>query len=112
MLKTTGSSDSAQRDDDDEVVGGGGDRNLSKSKKSKNTKSGSQTRIGATGEPTFLTPGAREAFNQLRQAFTEAPILRHFDPECHIRIETDALGYAIGGVLSQLTSDHLTSNQN
>ena len=68
-------------------------------------------RIGATGEPTFLTPGAREAFNQLRQAFTEAPILRHFDPECHIRIETDALGYAIGGVLSQLTSDHLTSDQ-
>ena len=68
-------------------------------------------RIGATGEPTFLTPGAREAFNQLRQAFTEAPILRHFDPECHIRIETDASGYAIGGVLSQLTSDHLTSDQ-
>ena len=95
MLKTTGSSDLAQRDDDDEVVGGGGDRNLSKSKKSKNTKSGIQTRIGATGEPTFLTPDAREAFNQLRQAFTKAPILRHFDPECHIRIETDASGYAI-----------------
>ena len=111
MLKTTGSSDLAQRDDDDEVVGGGGDRNLSKSKKSKNAKSGIQTRIGATGEPTFLTPGAREAFNQLRQAFTEAPILRHFDPECHIRIETDASGYAIGGVLSQLISDHLTSDQ-
>ena len=112
MLKTTGSSDSAPRlgADDDEVVGGGGDRNLSKSKKSKNTKSGSQTRIGATGEPTFLTPGAREAFNQLRQAFTKAPILRHFDPEYHIRIETDASGYAIGGVLSQLTSDHLTSD--
>ena len=107
MLKTTGSSDSAPRlgADDDEVVGGGGDRNLSKSKKS---KSGIQTRIGATGEPTFLTPGAREAFNQLRQAFTEAPILRHFDPECHIRIETDASSYAIGGVLSQLTSDQVT----
>ena len=108
MLKTTGSSDSAQRDDDDEVVGGGGDRNLSKSKKS---KSGIQTRIGATGEPTFLTPSAREAFNQLRQAFTKAPILRHFNLECHIRIETNASGYAIGRVLSQLTSDHLTSNQ-
>ena len=43
--------------------------------------------------------------------FTEAPILQYFDPECHIRIETDALGYAIGGVLSQLTSDYLTSDQ-
>ena len=112
MLKTTGSSDSVQGDDDDEVVGGGGDRNLSTSKsKSKKSKSGIQTRIGAKGEPTFLTPDAREAFSQLRQAFTEAPILRHFDTECHIRIETDASGYAIGGVLSQLTSDHLTSNQ-
>ena len=53
----------------------------------------------------YLTPKAREAFTQLRQAFTKAPILRHFDPECHIRIETDASGYAIGGVLSQLNSD-------
>ena len=60
------------------------------------------------GEPTFVTPGARETFNQLRQAFTKAPILRHFDPECHIRIETDASSYAIGGVLSQLTSDQVT----
>ena len=115
MLKTTGSSNLALRKlGADEVIGGGGkadDRNLSKSKKSKNAKSGIQTHIGTTGEPTFLTPGAREAFNQLRQAFTEAPILRHFDPECHIRIETNASGYAIGGVLSQLTSDHLTSNQ-
>ena len=59
---------------------------------------------GATG---YLTPDAKQAFTQLRQAFTEAPILRHFDPECHIRIETDASGYAIGGVLSQLTSDNL-----
>ena len=111
MLKTTGSLDLLQRNDDNEVVGRGGDRNLFKSKRSKNAKSKVQMPFGATGESTFLTPNAREAFNQLRQAFTEAPILRHFDPECHIRIETDASGYAIGGVLSQLTSDHLTSDQ-
>ena len=54
--------------------------------------------------PAFLTADARQAFTRLRQAFTEAPILSHFDPERHIRIETDASGYAIGGVLSQLTS--------
>ncbi len=41
----------------------------------------------------------------MRQAFLEAPILNHFDPERHIRIETDASSYAIGGVLSQLASD-------
>ena len=53
----------------------------------------------------FFTPKARLAFTQLRQAFVKAPILHHFDPESHIRIETDALGYAIGGVLSQLSSE-------
>ena len=100
MLKTTGSSDLAQRNDNDEVVRGGGDSNLSKSKNSKNTKSGIQTRIRATGEFTFLIPGARETFNQLRLAFTKAPIFRHFDLECHIRIKTDAWGYIIRGVLS------------
>ena len=105
MLKTTGSSDLASRlgADDDEVVGGGGkadNKNLSKSKKSKNVKSGVQTCLGATGKPTFLTLDTRKAFNQLRQAFTEAPIFRHFDLKFHIRIETNASGYAIGGVLS------------
>ena len=55
--------------------------------------------------PDFLTADARQAFIQLRQAFTEALILSHFDPERHIRIETNASDYAIGGVLSQLTSD-------
>ena len=66
ILKTTRLSDPAQKDNDDEVVGGGGDKNLSKCKMSENDKSEIQTRIGATGEPTFLIPGAREAFNQLR----------------------------------------------
>ena len=58
-------------------------------------------------ESSFLTPGAKKAFTKLRQAFIKAPILHHFDPERHIRVETDASGYAIGGVLSQLTSDDL-----
>ena len=40
MLKTTGLLDMAQRDDTDEVVWIGGDRNLSKSEKLKNVKSG------------------------------------------------------------------------
>ena len=68
---------------DNEVVGGGGnDKNLSK--KSKNAKSGIQTYIKAMEKPTFLKPGTKEAFNQLRQVFTKALMLRHFDSECHI----------------------------
>ena len=55
----------------------------------------------------FLTPKARLAFTKLRQVFVKAPILHHFDLKRHIQIETDASGYAIVGVLSQLTSDNL-----
>ena len=54
----------------------------------------------ATG---YLTPDTGQTFTQLRQASIKAPILQHFDLKCHIRIETDASGYGIGGVLSQLT---------
>ena len=115
MLKTTGSSEEsaprAFRAGNDEVVGGGGgraDETVVDSSTSKNEKSRKSTRvpnIGATGEPNFLTPDAKKAFNHLRLAFIKAPILRHFDSENHIRIETDASGYAIGGVLSQLNLD-------
>ena len=79
-------------------------QNLAKSGK-KLSKSGNSTNFDATEVgPKFLTPDARTAFNCLWLAFTEAPILWHFDLEYHIWIEIDALRYAIGGVLSQLTS--------
>ena len=55
----------------------------------------------------FLTPGAKLAFTKLWQAFLKATIFHHFDPECHIQTETDVSGYAIGRILSQLTSDDL-----
>ena len=114
---------SGRNDGDGEVDGFGGDgvehakksgkskgQKTSKSQKSAksgkdSSKSGNLPNFSATeAGPSFLTPGAREAFNYLWLAFTEAPILRHFDSECHVRIETNALGYAIGGVLSQLAS--------
>ena len=67
-------------------------KNLSKSKK-------------AVGPSDFLIPGAKLIFTKLRQAFLKAPILHHFDPERHIRIESNTLSYAISGILNQLTSD-------
>ena len=102
-------------------VGGGGNGSSDGSKRvepktgrSESKKSAKSKKLSKSGNlpnfdakeagPSFLTPGAREAFNRLRLAFTKAPILQHFDPECHIWIETDASGYAIGGVLSQLAS--------
>ena len=85
--------------DDSKVVGNSGG-NEGKSAKSDFTKP-----VRGAEEPSFLTPDARRAFTQLRQAFTKAPIFRHFDPKRHIRIETDASGCVIGGVLSQMTSE-------
>ena len=49
---------------------------------------------------SYLSPNAKQAFIQLKQAFIQAPILRHFDLKCHIQIKTDVSGYAIGRVLS------------
>ena len=78
-------------------------KNLAKSKKP--SKSGNSPNFDAKEVGlSFLTPKARAAFNRLRLAFTKAPILWHFDPEYHIWIETDVLGYAINGMLSQLAS--------
>ena len=68
-------------------------------------KSGNSPNFGATEAGlNFLTPGAKKAFNRLQLIFTKAPILWHFDLEYYIRIETDILGYVMGGMLSQLVS--------
>ena len=56
-------------------------------------------------DSSFLTSEAKLVFLRLRQTFIEAPILYHFDPECYIRIETDASSYTIGGILSQLIAE-------
>ena len=51
----------------------------------------------------FFIFRAKLKFIKLKQAFVKSSILHHFNPERHIRIETDVLGYAICRVLSQLT---------
>ena len=51
---------------------------------------------------------ARQAFTQLRQTFTKAPIPQNFDLKCYIWIQTDASDYSIGRILSQLTLDNLS----
>ena len=56
----------------------------------------------------YLISDTKKAFNHLRHAFTKALILQHFDPEWHIPIESNVLGYAIGGVLSLLTLNDLS----
>ena len=101
-----GSKLNRRRIDDDEVDGNevGDDEIVTKVQKSSKSKNLSKSKKTESG---FLSLGARKAFTKLRQAFIKTPILHHFDLECHIRVETDISGYAICGVLNQLTSDDL-----
>jgi hypothetical protein len=46
-------------------------------------------------------PEAEHAFQELKNRFTSAPILAHFDPQKSVIIETDASDFALGAVLSQ-----------
>lgn len=43
---------------------------------------------------------AQKSFEALKEAFTTAPVLTHFDPSRPIVLETDASDYALAGVLS------------
>ena len=49
----------------------------------------------------FLTLEARRFFQELVATFTNSPFLVHFDSKGLIKLETDVLGYAISGILSQ-----------
>ncbi len=86
-------------------------KNLSSIVKSAKSKKPNFTK--ANSGTDFLTLRAKEAFIHLQKAITKALILKHFDPKRYIWIETNALGYAISEILSQMTSDHsdqLSSN--
>ncbi|PIA12715.1 DNA/RNA polymerase, partial [Coemansia reversa NRRL 1564] len=47
------------------------------------------------------TKAAQAAFIELKKALTSTPVLVTFDPAAPKKVETDASGYAIGGVLYQ-----------
>ncbi|KID93943.1 retrotransposon nucleocapsid protein, partial [Metarhizium majus ARSEF 297] len=47
------------------------------------------------------TPSCQEAFDTLKNSFTSAPILRHFDPTKEVFVECDASDFVSSGILSQ-----------
>ncbi|SLM33747.1 gag polymerase env, partial [Lasallia pustulata] len=51
--------------------------------------------------PFPLSEIVLEAFKALKEAFTSAPLLRYFDENKPIRVETDASAFAIDGTLTQ-----------
>ena len=55
--------------------------------------------------PFMWSSDQQAAFDQLKNVFATAPILRHFDYEREIIVETDASDYVSAGILSQYNDD-------
>ena len=58
------------------------------------------TKLTGKSVPWQWETEQRAAFKTLKDAFTSAPILQHFDYEKAIVVETDASDYVAVGVLS------------
>ena len=59
------------------------------------------TDLTKKSEKFFWSDEYGRAFEELKQRFTSAPILRHYDPKLSCIIECDATDFAIGTVFSQ-----------
>jgi hypothetical protein len=59
------------------------------------------TRLTRTNTHFIRSDECSQSFETLKQAFTTAPILRHFDYDREIIVETDTSDYISAGVLSQ-----------
>ena len=51
--------------------------------------------------PFVWNEAAEDAFRKLRQCFLEDVILAYYDPNLRCKVETDASGQALGGILTQ-----------
>ena len=60
--------------------------------------------------PFRMNDEALQAFGELKERFTRASMLRHFDPTLRIRVETDASGFAAAGYCPNYLG--LTQSQN
>ncbi len=63
------------------------------------------TRLTHKGTPWKFNDKCMAAFNELKQAFTHAPILTHWVPDWQLVVETDASNYAIAAILSIYLED-------
>ena len=62
------------------------------------------TTLTRKGVKFCWTPEALVVFDSLKQAFTSAPILKHFQPTLPITLEADASDFGLGCVLSQTSA--------
>jgi len=60
-------------------------------------------RLTRKDTPFIWGPNHTTAFETLKHAFTQAPILAHFNPNNPIVVETDTSDYAIAAIISQIS---------
>ena len=58
-------------------------------------------KVGHFSKAFELTKEVRTTFEELKVAFTTVPVLQHYDANLPVRLETDASGFTILGILSQ-----------
>ena len=58
------------------------------------------TQLTRKGVSFKWTAQCQQAFNNLKKAFTTAPILLHYDPRKKIVVETDASDHVVAGYIS------------
>src|SRR5690606_37452107 len=63
------------------------------------------TKLTGKNVPFLCYDECEAAFQKLKNAFTSAPILKHFDPKRQCIVETDASDYVSAGILSQYDDD-------
>ncbi len=63
------------------------------------------THLTCKGTPWKFNDKCMTAFNELKQAFTHAPILTHWVPNWQLVVETNASDYAIAAILSIYLED-------
>ena len=61
---------------------------------------------GIKTEPFNWSVEAKKTFRRLREAFTKAPLLYHFNSELPIRVKTDALDFDLTDILTQLQNNN------
>ncbi len=65
------------------------------------------TNLCKKNTPWLFSATERETFQALKAAFTLAPVLCHWTPDLPMTVETDALDFAIAGILSVTTPNKI-----
>jgi hypothetical protein len=63
------------------------------------------THLTCKSAPWNFDKKCRDSFTKLKSAFTSAPILMHWIPDCQIVVETNASDYALAAILSIYSDD-------